>query len=86
MHGFHTMRRMKNVRRFLAMENKVDVDLDDLEDDLSTLEQHAKHVVGLLGRRVTDLGARIAALEQSSLLFQEIRKIKDKVHALHSKF
>jgi hypothetical protein len=86
MHGFHTMRPMKNGGDSLAMENKHDVDLDGLEDDLSTLEQHAKHVVGLLGRRVIDLGARIAALEQSSLLFQEIRKIRDRVHALHSKF
>lgn len=67
------------------METKLDLDLAQLEDDLSTLEQHAKHVVGLLGRRVVDLGERVAALEQSSLLFQEIREIKDKVHALHSK-
>ncbi len=68
-----------------TMENKnYDVALEDLEDDLSTLEEHAKHVVALLGRRVADLGDRVAALTQSSLLFEKIREIKDKVHALHS--
>jgi len=64
------------------MQNKRDFELAELEGDLSVLEQHAKHVVSLLGRRVGDLGERVAALEQSSLLFQEIRQIKDKVHAL----
>jgi hypothetical protein len=67
------------------MQVKHEVDLAQLEDDLSLLEQHAKHVVSLLGRRVVDLGERVAALEQSSLLFQEIRQIKDKVHALQGK-
>jgi hypothetical protein len=42
-------------------------------------------VVSLLGRRVGDLGERVAALKQSSLLFQEVREIKDKVHALQGK-
>ena len=69
------------------MQNKRDFELAELEGDLSVLEQHAKHVVSLLGRRVGDLGERVAALEQSSLLFQEIRQIKDKgkVHALQGK-
>ena len=44
------------------------------------LEQHAKHVVSLLARRVVDLGERVAALQQSGLLFQEIREIKDRIH------
>jgi hypothetical protein len=57
----------------------------DLEDDLSMLEQHAKHVVSLLGRRVADATARVAALQESARLFEEIRQIKDKVHSLQSK-
>ena len=56
-----------------------------LEDDLSMLEQHAKHVVSLLGRRLADGGERVAALQESTRLFQEIRQIKDKVHALQGK-
>jgi len=42
------------------MQNKRDFELAELEDDLSVLEQHAKHVVSLLGRRVGDLGERVA--------------------------
>ena len=49
------------------------------------LEQHAKHVVGQLGRRLADVGQRVAALEESSRLFDEIRQIKDRVHALRGK-
>jgi hypothetical protein len=71
--------------RFSAMQDKRDLELAKLEDDLSILEQHAKHVVSLLGRRLADLGERVAALEESSRLFQEIRQIKDKVHALQGK-
>jgi hypothetical protein len=67
------------------MQDKRDLELAKLEDDLSLLEQHAKHVVGLLGRRLADLGERVAALEESSRLFQEIRQIKDKVHALQGR-
>jgi hypothetical protein len=66
------------------MQDQRDLELVKLEDDLSLLEQHAKHVVSLLGRRLLDLGERIAALEESSRLFQEIRQIKDKVHGLQS--
>jgi hypothetical protein len=67
------------------MQDKRDLELTKLEDDLLLLEQHAKHVVSLLGRRLVDLGERVAALEESSRLFQEIRQIKDKVHALQGK-
>ncbi len=49
------------------------------------LEQHAKHVVSLLGRRLADGGERVAALQESTRLFQEIRQIKDKVHSLQGK-
>jgi hypothetical protein len=66
------------------MQDKRDLELAKLEDDLSLLEQHAKHVVSLLGR-LADLGERVAGLEESCRLFQEIRQIKDKVHALQSK-
>jgi hypothetical protein len=62
------------------MKDKQDLDLAQLEDDLSMLEQHAKNVVSLLARRVVDLGERVAALQQSGLLFQEIREIKDRIH------
>jgi hypothetical protein len=67
------------------MQDKRDLQLAELEDDLSLLEQHAKHIVGLLGRRLADLGERVAALQESSRLFQEIRQIKDKVQALRAK-
>lgn len=62
------------------MKAKHDLDLAQLEDDLSMLEQHAKHVVSLLARGVVDLGARVAALQQSGLLFREIREIKERIH------
>jgi hypothetical protein len=58
--------------------------LAELEDDLSMLEQHAKHVVSLLGRRSSDVAERVAALQESARLFQEIRQIKDKVNLLQS--
>jgi hypothetical protein len=74
--------RLRNREHSPAMKHKHDLDLARLEDDLSMLEQHAKHVVSLLGRRVADVGERVKALEQSSLLFQEIREIRDRVHAL----
>jgi hypothetical protein len=67
------------------MEDKHDLDVAQLEDDLSLLEQHAKHVVSLLGRRIVGLEERVAALQASSLLFQEIRQIRERVHALKSK-
>jgi hypothetical protein len=67
------------------MEDNDDLALAALEDDLSQLEQQAKHVVSLLGRRVVTLQERVTALQQSSLLFQEIRQIRQKVQALRSK-
>lgn len=66
------------------MEDKRDLELAKLEDDLSLLEQHAKHVVTLLGRRIAGVEERVAALQASSLLFQEIRQIRDRVHSLKS--
>src|SRR4051794_31345076 len=51
---------------------------------LHLLEQHAKHVVSLLGRRVPNVEERVAALQASSLLFEEIRQIRDRVHFLAS--
>jgi hypothetical protein len=66
------------------MEDKRDLELAKLQDDLSLLEQHAKHVVTLLGRRIAGVEERVAALQASSLLFQEIRQIRDRVHALKS--
>ena len=67
------------------MEDKHDLDLANLEDDLSLLEQHAKQVVSLLGRRIVSIEERVAALQASSLLFQEIRQIKERVHGLKDK-
>ena len=64
------------------MNNRQDLELTKLEDDLSLLEQHAKHVVTLLGRRIVSVEDRVTALQASSLLFQEIRQIRDRVHAL----
>jgi hypothetical protein len=66
------------------MQDKRDLELAQVEDDLSLLEEHAKHVVSLLGRQLADPGNRVTALEESSRLFQEIRQIKDKVHALQN--
>jgi hypothetical protein len=66
------------------MKDRQDLELAKLEDDLSLLEQHAKHVVSLLGRRIAGVEERVVALQESSLLFQEIREIKDRVHALKS--
>lgn len=54
--------------------------LAGVEDDLSLLEQHAKHVVSLLGRRLGDTESRITALGEASALFREIRQIRDRVH------
>ena len=67
------------------MNDEHHFELTQLEDDLSTLEQHAKHVVSLLGRRACDVAERVAALQESTRLFQEIRAIKDKVHLLKGK-
>jgi len=64
------------------MKERQDFELAKLEDELSLLEQHAKHVVTLVGRRIASVEERVAALQASSLLFQEIRQIKDRVHAL----
>jgi len=66
------------------MKVSKDLELAKLEDDLSLLEQHAKHVVSLLGRRIAGVDERVAALQASSLLFQEIRQIRDRVHGLKS--
>jgi hypothetical protein len=66
------------------MKDSQDLELSKLEDDLSLLEQHAKHVVTLLGRRIVSVEDRVSALQASSLLFQEIRQIRDRVHALKS--
>jgi len=70
-----------NPGRF-TMNDKSNTDLAKLEDDLSLLEQHAKHVVSLLGRRISSVAERVAALQASSLLFEEIRQIRDMVHNL----
>jgi hypothetical protein len=67
------------------MNHEQDLDLAKIEDDLSLLEQHAKHVVSLLGRRTTGLDERVIALKESSLLFEEIRLIRDRVHVLQSR-
>ncbi len=67
------------------MENERDLDLAKLEDDLSSLEQQAKHVVGLLGRQFTDLGKRVEAIQEASLLYAEIRRIREKIHAFRGK-
>ena len=64
------------------MNDRRDLELTKLEDDLSLLEQHAKHVVTLLGRRIVSVEDRVTALQASSVLFQEIRQIRDRVHAL----
>ena len=64
------------------MNDQHNSDLSKLEDDLSLLEQHAKHVVSLLGRQVSSVAERVAALQASSLLFEEIRQIRDRVGML----
>jgi hypothetical protein len=56
------------------------VELDKLENDLLQLEQQAKHVIGGLGR--ADLGNRVKTLQEASGLYAEIRRIREKVHAL----
>jgi len=67
------------------MDNTSDLQLAELEDDLSVLEQHAKHVISLLGRRNAEIGERLIALKESSGLFEEIRQMRNKVHALRCK-
>jgi hypothetical protein len=67
------------------MEDERDFALSKLEDDLEMLEQHAKHVIGLLGRHFTDLGTRVEAIQEASRLYAEIRQIKDRIHALRGK-
>jgi hypothetical protein len=58
------------------------VELNRLEDDLLLLEQQAKNVIGGLGRASSDLAMRVQTLEQASGLYAEIRRIREKVHAL----
>ena len=60
------------------------VELAELEDDLSLLEQQAKHVISGLGRASSDLGNRVKTLQEASGLYAEIRRIREKVHALRS--
>jgi hypothetical protein len=67
------------------MDREHDVELANLEDDLSLLEEHAKHVISLLGRGFTDLGERVKTLQEAGGLYAEIRQIRDKVHALRAK-
>jgi hypothetical protein len=67
------------------MEDERDLALSKLEDDLELLEQHTKHVIGLLGRHFADLGKRVEAIQEASRLYAEIRQIKDRVHALRGK-
>jgi len=68
--------------RISPIDDQQHLDLARLEDDLSLLEQQAKHVVSLLGRRIVSVEERVAALQAASLLFQEIRQIRDRVHIL----
>lgn len=58
------------------------VELNTLEDDLLLLEQQAKHVMGALGRASSDLATRVQTLQHASGLYAEIRRIREKVHAL----
>lgn len=67
------------------MDEKRDLELAKLEDDLSLLEQQAKHVISLLGRAFTDLGKRVETLHEASCLYAEIRRIRDKLHALRGR-
>ena len=67
------------------MEDERDLALSKLEDDLELLEQHAKHVIGLLGRHFTDLGTRVEAIQEASRLYAEIRQIKERIHAFRGK-
>ncbi len=68
------------------MNNSHDlVELDKLENDLLQLEQQAKHVIGGLGRTTTDLGNRVKTLQEASGLYAEIRRIREKVHALRGR-
>lgn len=69
----------------MHLQDERDLELAKIEDDLSTLEQHAKHTVAQLGRPLGDVGQRVAALEESGRLFEQIRQIKDRVHALRGK-
>lgn len=66
------------------MQSDRDRDLAELEEALSLLEQHARHVVGLLGRRVMDTAERVAALQESTRLFEAIKQIQSKVHELRA--
>jgi hypothetical protein len=52
---------------------------------ISLLEEHAKHVISLLGRAFTGLGERVKTLQEAGGLYAEIRQIRDKVHALRAK-
>lgn len=65
------------------MNDKPDlVELATLEDDLSLLEQQAKHVISGLTRAFADLGKRVEMLQEASGLYAEIRRIRERVHTL----
>jgi len=67
------------------MDKERDLELAKLEDDLSLLEQHAKHVISLLGRAFTNLGERVESLQEASRLYAEIRRMREKIHALRGR-
>lgn len=67
------------------MSETRDLEFAKLEDDLSLLEQHAKHVVSGLGRAFPDLGKRVETLQEASGLYAEIRRIREKVHGLRER-
>ena len=58
------------------------VELTELEDALFLLEHQAKCVISGVGRSSTDLAKRVEILQQSSALYAEIRRIREKVHKL----
>ena len=67
------------------MDEKRDLEVARLEDDLSLLEQQAKPVVSLFGRALTDLGKRVETLQEASRLYAEIRRIRDKLRELRGR-
>jgi hypothetical protein len=67
------------------MNDTRNLELAKLEDDLSLLEQQAKHVISDLGRAFPDLGKRIETLQEASGLYAEIRRIREKVHGLRGR-
>ncbi len=60
------------------------IELAELEDSLFLLEQQTKHVISGLGRASSDLAVRVKTLQEASGLYAEIRRIREKVHALRS--